>query len=237
MPGRLICLIALMFTFGAASGTAWADDIGKPPPVCRPKNWNEVESWRDWASHTPVDNTAKWAEEKQRWVNNRDVWRWLDKLFIAVEGGKVVTLTDCPFGDEMYVYLYDHYDEAGGFHLVQTLFYEDHLYTLVMRKTGRLIDLPGRPIWSPDKARFAYGVCDLLNGKDNLAILRSTGEGVKAELETTIPCGLGDCQLAWESPTALTATCLKSGDQGNERKRVRYTRQADKWVATTTALK
>jgi len=60
---------------------------------------------------------------------------------------------------------------------------------------------------------------------------------VKAELETTIPCGLGDCQLAWESPTALTATCLKSGDQGNERKRVRYARQADKWVATTTALK
>ena len=64
-----------------------------------------------------------------------------------------------------------------------------------------------------------------------------TEDGVKAEIETTIPCGLGECQLAWESASALTATCLKSGDQGNERRRVRYVRQGDKWAATTTTLK
>ncbi|MGH8431601.1 MAG: hypothetical protein ACREUF_14490, partial [Solimonas sp.] len=200
-------------------------------------NWNEVETWRDWISHTRPDTTANWAEEAPRIAKERGVWRWLDKLFIVVEGGKVTTLTDCPFSDEMYHYIYERYDEAGRFHVVRTNFYEDHVFTLVMTKTGRLIDIPGRPIWSPDKARFAYGVCDLLNGKDSLAILRPTGDGVTAELETTIPCGLGDCKLAWENVGALTATCLKSGDEGNAPKRVRYVRQGEKWVATTTALK
>jgi len=234
MSIRWFCLFAIALLL---PGLALADDTGRLPPTCVPKNWNEVETWRDWASHTPPANQKNWAEEKTRWVNNRDVWRNLDKLYIAVTGGKVVMLTDCPFGDEMYFYVYQHYDENGAFHLVRTVFYEDHLFTLVMRKTGKLIDIPGPPVWSPDKARFAYGACDLLNGKDNLAILRPTEDGVKAEIETTIPCGLGECQLTWESASALTATCLKSGDQGNERRRVRYARQGDKWVATTTTLK
>lgn len=233
MIARIVGVIALVFF----SSLAMADETGKPPPTCAPRNWNEVETWRDWASHTPPANKQNWAEEKTRWVNDRGVWRYLDRLFIVVEGGKVATLADCPFGDEMYFYVYENYDESGKFHVVRTVFYEDHVFALVMRKTGKLIDIPGRPIWSPDKARFAYGACDLLNGKDNLAILRPTGEGVKVETEANIPCGLGDCELKWESASALTATCLKSGDQGNERKRVRYVRQGEKWVATTTALK
>lgn len=233
MFARLASLAALMLL----PRLALADELGKSPPTCAPRNWNEVETWRDWISHTPPDNTANWAEEAPRIAAARGVWRWLDKLFIVVEGGKVTTLTDCPFSDGMYFYIYERYDAAGRFHVVRTQFYEDHVFALVMTRTGRLIDIPGRPIWSPDKARFAYGVCDLLNGKDSLAIMHPTEEGVTAEIEATIPCGLGDCKLAWENAGALTATCPNSGDEGNEPRRVRYVRRGEQWLATTTALK
>jgi hypothetical protein len=235
MFGRLVAVVVLL----VLPDFAMADETGKPPPACAPKSWNEVEAWRDWNSHTPPRNSENWAKERSRWANERGVWRYLDRLFLVVEGGKVVTLMDCPFTDAMYFYLYESYDDNGGFYVVRTVFYEDHLFALVMRKTGKLIDIPGRPIWSPNKARFAYGVCDLLNGKENLAILRPSGDrtGFQIEIEVNLPCGLGDCELAWESADVLTATCLKSGEQGNERKRIRYVRQGEKWVATTTTLK
>lgn len=233
MLTRLVCLFVLLLL----PAVAHAELTGKPPPSCEPRNWNEVEVWRDWSSHTPAANASKWAEERTHWVNNRDVWRFLDKLYIAYEGGNVVTLTDCPFTDTMYFYLYEGYQPDGGFHLVRAVYYEDHVFTLVMRKTGKLIDIPGRPVWSPDKARFAYGVCDLMNGKDDFAILRPTENGVKAEIEAKIPCGLGTCELDWESPSALIASCPRSGDKGDEIRHVRYTRHGENWIATTTALK
>ena len=228
MIGRIVLVAVTLF----AAGNALADERGDPPPaLCAPKDWNEVEGWRDWASHTPPD-TKGWAEEKRRFANNRDVWRWLDRLYIAYEGGKVVTLADCPFTDSMYRFLYDRYDGNGEFHIVRQIFYEDHLFALVMRKTGRLYTIPAPPVWSPDKARFAYGACDLMNGKDDLAILKPVGNGqLEVEIETRIPCGLGGCQLAWESPIALAATCPKAGDQGNERRVVRLTLSGGSWRA------
>ena len=228
MIGRAVVLVLALLSFGPAL----ADERGElPPALCAPKSWNEVETWRDWASHTPPD-TKGWVDERRRFANDRDVWRWLDRLYIAYEGGKVVTLADCPFTDGMYRYLYDRYDDNGAFHIVRQIFYEDHLFALVMRKTGRVYSIPAPPVWSPDKTRFAYGACDLMNGKDDLAILKPAGDGQLAvEIETKIPCGLGDCQLAWESPAALTATCPKSGDQGNERRVVRLTLSDGSWRA------
>jgi hypothetical protein len=229
MIGRLPSLLVLAVLFVAP---ALADDLGTlPPPLCAPKTWNDVETWRDWASHTPPD-TRGWAEEQRRFANSRDVWRWLDRLYIAYEGGKVVTLADCPFTDSLYRYLYDRYDEIGEFHIVREIYYEDRLFTLVMRRTGRLFSIPAPPVWSPDKTRFAYAACDLMNGKDDLAIMKPTGQGrLKTEFETKIPCGLGDCRIAWEGPTVLTATCPRSGDQGNERRAVRLTLSAGAWRA------
>jgi hypothetical protein len=227
MIGRVFVFVLAMFISSAVR----ADDRGElPPPLCTPKDWNEVETWRDWASRTPPPDAASWAEERPRFANDRDVWRWLDRLYIAYEGGNVVTLADCPFTDTMHRYLYDRYDENGEFHIVRTILYEDHVFALLMRKTGRLYYVPALPVWSPDKTRFAYGACDLLNGKDDLAIMKPTGDGrLQAEIETKIPCGLGDCRIAWESPTALTATCPKSGEQGNERRSVRLTLSGGSW--------
>jgi hypothetical protein len=226
MIGRIVVALVIL-----VCGQALADERGElPPSLCAPKNWNEVETWRDWASHTPPPDAKGWAEERPRFAKSRDVWRWLDRLYIAYEGGQVVTLADCPFTDGMYRYLYERYDDNGEFHVVRQIFYEDHLFALVMRRTGRLYSIPAPPVWSPDKARFAYGACDLLNGKDDLAILKPDGDGrLKVEIETKIPCGLGDCRLAWQSPTALTATCPKSGDQGNERRVVRLTLSDGSW--------
>lgn len=227
MIGRLVVAAVTLFAFGGVL----ADERGEPPPpLCAPKTWNEVETWRDWASHTPPPDAKSWVEEKPRFANDRDVWRWLDRLYIAYEGGRVVTLADCPFTDSMYRYLYDRYDENGQFHIVRQIFYEDHFFALVMRKTGRLFTIPAPPVWSPDKTRFAYGVCDLLNGKDDLAILKPAGDGrLEREIETKIPCGLGDCRLNWESPSALTATCPKAGEQGNERKVLWLKLAGTKW--------
>lgn len=228
MLARLIGFAVALFL----AGQAMADERGSlPEPLCAPKNWNEVESWRDWASHTPPANVAAWPAEARRFANNRDVWRWNDRLFIAWQGGNVVTLGDCPFGDTMHFYLYERYDEAGAFHVVRTVYYEDHLYTLVMRRTGRVHTTGGLPIWSPDKARFAWGACDLMNGKDDLAVVRPVDGALKVEIETKIPCGLGDCRIAWESPTALTATCPESGEQGNERKTLRLVQSGGVWRA------
>lgn len=232
MSGRLICFVVALILAGQAA----ADESAfKPEPLCSPKNWNEVETWRDWASHTPPSNVAAWPAEARRFANNRDVWRWNDRLFIAWQGGNVVTLSDCPFTDAMYFHLYERYDEAGEFHVVRTQYYEDRLYTLVMRRTGRLFTIGGPPIWSPDKARFAWGVCDLMNGKDDLAIARSVDGTLEVETEIKIPCGLGDCRIAWESPTALTATCPESGEQGNERKTLRLTLSGGVWRAAPGA--
>jgi hypothetical protein len=227
LPG-LAGLLALL------SGIAYAQDMGRPPPTCTPKNWNDVETWREWTNHTPIDNGANLAEERPRYAHNRDVWRHLDRLFIAVDGGRVVTLTDCPFTDSMYFYLYEGYDENGGFHVVRTAFYEDHVFALMMRKTGRLIEIPGRPVWSPDKARFAYGVCDLLNDKDDVAIMSVADGGLRTEIKGHMPCGLGSCRLIWENNDTLAAVCEEKTEQETKRNVLRLSRRGERWTTTSS---
>lgn len=233
MITRLFCIAGLLLS----PGLAHAEDKGQPPPICTAKNWNEVEAWRDWASHTPPANVRHWAAEKERWRNSRDVWRVLDRLYIAITGGKVAVLADCPFTDSMYFYLYERYDPEGRFHVVRTVFYEDHVFALVMQQTGRLVHVPALPVWSPDRKRFAYAACSVLSGAEDLAIMRPVDDGIVTEIEAKIPCGLGDCTLVWESGTALTATCTRSGDQGNDVVTVRFDLQARNWIGTTAPRK
>src|SRR4051812_12194945 len=199
---RLLCLAVLLLL----PRLALAEEIWKPPGACVPKNWNDVETWREWNSQMRPANAENWAKEAPRLANNRDAWRWLDRLYVAVEGGKVATLVDCQFGDDLHFYIYDRYDEAGGFHIVRVYFYEDHLYALVMRSTGKIFAIPNLPIWSPDRTRFAYGICDQMNAKDDIAIMRVAAGGLSAEIAGHMPCGTGGCKLVWEGNTTLNAT-------------------------------
>ncbi|MBI3195992.1 MAG: hypothetical protein HYZ40_00500 [Rhodospirillales bacterium] len=230
MIARLLCLVLLLLL----PRIALAQESWKPPGACALRNWNDVETWREWNSHTPPDNATRWAEEKSRYTNNRDVWRWLDRLYIAVAGGKVLTLSDCAFGDDLHFYLYERFDEAGSFHVVRVYFYEDHLYALVMRATGKVVAIPGLPIWSPDRTRFAYGVCDQMNAKDDVAIMRVTADGLSTETAGHMPCGLGDCKLIWEGNASLSATCQETAEQGSKRQVMRFTRRGDGWATTTS---
>jgi hypothetical protein len=231
MFARLLCLGVLLLLFPRL---ALAMDPWDPPGACKAETWNDVEQWREWSSHTPLDNARHWAEEKPRYANSRDVWRVLDRLYIAISGGKVLTLSDCAFGDDLHFYLYERYDETGEFHIVRTYFYEDNVHALVMRKTGKVYALPGAPVWSPDRARFAYGVCSVLNDQDEIAIAHMSADGLKTETEARMPCGLGDCEIVWESADTVAATCPKAGEQGKEHKVMRLTRRGGSWTATTS---
>ncbi|MDP1752257.1 MAG: hypothetical protein Q8L22_22630 [Reyranella sp.] len=230
MVARLLCIAVLLLL----PRFALAEEPWTPPGACKVRNWNDVETWREWNSHTPPDSAENWAKEAPRIVNNRDVWRWLDRLYIAVTGGKVLTLSDCAFGDDLHFYLYEKYEEAGGFHVVRVHFYEDHLYALVMRTTGKVFAIPGVPTWSPDRTRFAYGVCDQMNAKDDIAIMRVTADGLGVEIADHMPCGLGECEIAWENAATLRATCRETAAQGDKRKVMRLARRGDTWAATTS---
>jgi hypothetical protein len=227
---RLLCLAVLL----SFPRLALAEEPWTPLGACTLRNWNDVETWRDWNSHAPLTNAENWAKEAPRIVNDRDVWRWLDRLYIAVAGGKVVTLSDCAFGDDLHFYLNERYDEAGGFHVVRVYFYEDHLYALVMRSTGKVFAVPGLPIWSPDRTRFAYGVCDLMNAKEDVAIVSVVGDRPRAEMKGHLPCDLGDCKLVWEGNTTLAASCEDPQGQGNKRRVMRITRHGNGWASATS---
>lgn len=189
---RLVCLLALLIVPDAAR----AQEPWTWPDGCVAKNWSEVEGFRNWINHTRRDNNLDWAEERSRWSGRGDVWRWLDRLYLAIDGGRVVSLVDCPFTDSLYLYRYEKYDEVGRFHIVGVRFYEDLLYALVMKKAGKIVAIPELPVWSPDRMRFASGVCSLPNSQDEIAISRVLPEGLKMEIEAHMPCGMGDCDLA-----------------------------------------
>lgn len=227
---RLLCLGVILLL----PRLALAVDPWNPPGACKAETWNDVEQWREWSSHTPPANARGWAEEKRRYVNNRDVWRVFDRLYIAISGGKVLTLSDCAFGDDMHFYLYERYDEAGEFHVVRTHFYEDNLYALVMRKTGRIYTIPGEPVWSPGRTRFAYAICDLLNGREEMAVLSISDGQPKEEAKVELPCAEGECKLAWESADTVASTCTKVGESDGERKVARLSRRGGSWTATSS---
>jgi hypothetical protein len=46
-----------------------------------------------------------------------------------------------------------------------------------------------------------------------------------------MPCGLGDCEIAWEGNDTVAATCPKAGERGNEHKVMRLTRRGASWTA------
>lgn len=231
MLARLVCLLALLIVPGAAR----AQEPWTRPDGCVAKNWSEVEGFRNWINHTPRDNSLDWAEERSRWSGRGDVWRWLDRLYLAIDGGRVVSLVDCPFTDSLYLYRYEKYDEIARFHIVGVQFYEDFLYALVMKKTGKIVAIPELPVWSPDRSRFAYAACNLLNSRAQIAVMDMAGEEPKLEGEAPLPCvSLGDCRISWESNTVVIADCQAHPGQAPGREVVRLTRQGESWMATTS---
>jgi hypothetical protein len=233
---RLVCLAALLFLPRLSLAVdAW----DAPPGGCPLENWSDVEAWRAWNSHTPPSNAMHWADEKTRYADNREVWRWYDRLYISMMDGKVLTLTDCPFGDDMSYYIYERYDVAGGFHVVHAWRYEDHSYALVVRSTGKIYTIPGLPVSSPDRSLFAYAACyppdgTTDEGEAEIGIFSLVDNQPKMEAQMRMPCGASDCNLNWEGNAVVTATCEDPPGNGAKRSVMRFTREGDDWDAKTS---
>jgi hypothetical protein len=230
---RLLCLAALALL----PHPSLADDPWDPPSGCRLEKWSDVEAWRDWNSHTPSGDDGSWAEERLRYAGNREVWRWYDRLYIAVMGDKVLTLTDCPFGDDMHRFDYERYDAAGGFHVVHVWRYEDHFLALVMRNTGKIYTVPGLPVWSPDRSRFAYAACSPPDGTTDegvaeVAVMTIAEDQPRVETRAQLPCLLDDCKLVWDDDGRVSVTCEQRGDKDAKRWVLRLIRQGDGWAST-----
>lgn len=226
--------LLLVVMFLLLPGVALAEEPWTPLSACSLENWNDVEGWRQWNSHTPPNNAENWVEEKARYENRRDVWRWLDRLYIGMPNGKVLTLADCPFGDDLHFFLYERFDEAGNFHVVNVWRYEEHYFALVMRNSGIIYTVSGLPVWSPDRSRFAYAVCDLMNGTEEIAVMNMVDDRPVLNAKAELPCTIGECKLDWENNTTVKATCEGTAESGATRSITRLRRQGDRWISTKT---
>lgn len=239
MAPRLLPYLLCLAIVALVPRLVLADEPWDPPSGCRLEKWSDVEAWREWNSHTPSADDGAWAEERQRFADNREVWRWYDRLYIAVMGDKVLTLTDCPFGDDMHRFEYARYDAAGGFHVVHVWRYEDHFYALVMRNTGKIYTVPGLPVWSPDRSRFAYAACSPPDGSSDdgqatVAVMSIADSQPQEETKAETTCFLDDCKVVWENDMRLSVTCEERDGNNPRRSVLRLTRQGDGWVSTST---
>lgn len=156
----------------------------------------------------------QWPKEAERYKRDgQPVSRNDDRLRLGLEGGQSVELLDCPAGDTGYAYLYDRYDPAGGFYALRTPAYEDFYYTLVMRKTGKLLTVDDEPIWAPDRSRFMTFACNLLASRTRIAVYAPAGDSLRQEGEVELPCDLETlpCEARWDGPSSIGVQCAGTG--------------------------
>ena len=167
-----------------------------------------------------TDEARDLREEAERFRGNaQNVSRRGDRLVLKLEGGKAVELVDCPYGDAAYSYLYDRYDEAGPLYVVRKPVHDDFSYTLVMKRTGRLYESYGTPIWAADKSRFMTVACSLSPPRGSLTIVAPSGDGLVAEAEFPLPCEQQSCSARWDFQSWISVSCTphdSSGKKGAE---------------------
>ncbi|MGH8431602.1 MAG: hypothetical protein ACREUF_14495 [Solimonas sp.] len=164
------------------------------------------------------ENAKEWPQEAQRFKGNeQDVSRQGDRLRLALDGGKALELTDCPYGDRAYRYLYERYDEAGRFYVIRTQASEDFSYTLVKR-SGRSFTVHGAPVWASDKSRFLTVACSLLPPRGNLVIQAPSGDDLVTEAEIALPCETESCSARWDFQSWISVACTPrdTGRRGTE---------------------
>jgi hypothetical protein len=197
-------------------GGARADDRGEPPPpACAPESADQLRTWREWFGLVPPYRADGELEQEARRIGaDVRVLRNADRLYLALEDGKLAVLHDCPLGDGSYRYVYEKHDELGDFYVVRKNDYEDRYYTLVSSKTGRTFKAYSVPDWSFDSRRFVHGRCSAMNGPDTLYIMRRLPEGLlRLEASFPMPCNRpnGVCEFQWETDTAILVSC--TGEQ------------------------
>ena len=180
------------------------------PKACEPRGAKVVRA----------DEARDLREEAARLrANAQDVSRRQERLVLKREDGKTVELTDCPYGDTAYTYLYERYDEAGQFYVIRKAAYEDFSYTLVMKRTGRLYEAYGTPIWASDKSRFLTVACSLLPPRASLTISVPSRDSLATEAEFPLPCEKESCSARWDYQSWISVSCTphdSTGKKGSE---------------------
>jgi hypothetical protein len=175
---------------------------------CVPRTARELEPWREGLRRFDFSAlTAEHAKEAQRIGDSTDVLRFGDRLYLALDGGRLASLKDCRFGDGLKIYLYETYDTKGGFYVVGLREYEDFSYMLVQRRTGTTFRTSTRPLWSPDTNRFVHGQCELMNGPNAVQVVAQTPIGLRVEATIDLPCQGRNCAFSWENATSLSIIC------------------------------
>jgi len=206
MIARLVCLAALLLP-----AVAFAQTTGEEPKACVPNGAPPSQEYER------ENQTEEWPLEAQRFRGDvPNVARQGDRLRLAIDGGKVVELQDCPYGDTAYQYLYERFDDPGRFYVVRTPAYEDFSYTLAMKRTGRLFTVYGAPVWASDKSRFLTIACSLLPERSTLSIHKPSDDGLVAEAEIALPCAMESCSARWDFQSWISIACTPRDDPGKK---------------------
>jgi hypothetical protein len=203
---RLLCLAALLLPAGAL-----AQARGEEAKACV-RNGPSPS-----AEYERENQTKEWPQEAQRFRGDApSVARQGDRLRLAIDGGKVVELQDCPYGDTAHQYLYERFDDPGRFYVVRTPAYEDFSYTLVMKRTGRLFTVHGAPVWASDKSRFLTVACSLLPERGTLSIHKPSDDGLAVEAEIVLPCAMESCSARWDFQSWISVSCAPRDEPGKK---------------------
>ena len=172
-----------------------------------------------------------WLQEAQRLrADVPRVSRRGDRLLLAIDGGAAIELQDCPYGDAGYRYLYERYDDPGGFYLVRTQEADDYVWTLAMKRTGRLFTVHGAPVWASDKTRFLTVACSLQPARGTLSIFAPSDDGVARQAEFELPCATESCSARWDFQSWISIACVPRDDPSKKGKEFVLMRGNDgKW--------
>lgn len=157
------------------------------------------------------DSAVDWPVEAKRFSASLAA-RDGRSLLLTVDGGKMVELADCPFGDDGYRYLYERYDQAGGFHVVRRLAGDDLEYRLILLRTGAIVSAPGLPIWTSERTRFLSIGCSLEPVRAMLVIQAPAGDGLATEAEFPLPCERESCSARFDHASWIGVTCVPRDD-------------------------
>lgn len=226
---RPLLLLILAILGGVQSGAAWAQSVAPSPDFrCVPHVADDLQVWRQWMKVLGPDwMVEQRAAEARRIGDDPSVFRHLDRLYLALDDGRLTTLVDCSFGNGMYVYQYERYDDVGRFYIVGKGEYEDFSYVLVSKKDGLTSQAYSLPAWSQDQKHFAHGRCSAMNGPDTVSIVDVDQDLLRTEATFNLPCSLGSCMFKWEDSATLLATC--AGEAGKPMPTLRVARKERTW--------
>ena len=201
MLARLVCLVVLLLP-----AIALAQYAGAEAKACTPNGTPDPGYERE-------NRTIEWPQEAQRLrADVPSVSRQGDRLRLAIDGGTAVELQDCPYGDAGYQYLYERYDDPGRFYVVRTSGVDDFVWTLVMKRTGRLFTVHGAPVWAADKTRFLTVACSLQPSRGTLSIFAPSGDGLTTEADIALPCATESCSARWDFESWISIACTPRDD-------------------------